>query len=238
MAFDSEQRRAALRSFLAEHKELNPGRWEPAAGLGEGTLRKFLKGKTNTLTDQTYEKLADAASSALGRLVKVAELQGGDPHTPYKNGHGATSGFERVANSRDLLVTPLLMWKLVHGTSGQQGAFLLSSEQVDTIPRAELVADAKRAFSCKLLDNANAPGYRAGHTVVVDPDVGAVIGDLCIFTDESKVAAGAPSMAAIFVGHTATHWLATQNAVPGEQKLIRETYPQVWPVVLHYPHGV
>lgn len=239
MAFDPEQRRAALRSFLGDNKELNPGLWETTAGLGEGTLRKFLKGKTETLTDKTYEKLADAASHVLGRLVLPHELQGGEGSViafpQKKNGLGATSDLDRIV--RDKSVTSLVTWKLVHSTTGQQGAFVLSSEQVGDIPRDDLVATAKRAFSCKLLDNANGPGYRAGHIIVVDPDVGAVIGDLCIFTDESKIATGAPSMAAILAGHSATHWIVTQNLVTGDQKLSRETYPQAWPVVLHYPHG-
>lgn len=239
----SDHRRAALREFLAKHTKLNPNRWEKQAGLGEGTLRKYLDGTTKTLTGQTYDKLAIAASELLERSVKLYELQGGDgvvvslPARP--NGHGATSPLERMQKLRDHSVTSLLIWTLAHSMSGQQGAFVLSSEAAVEIPPAEQVAEAKKPFRCKLLDDANAPGYAAGHTVEVSPSVGAVKNDLCIFTDESKVlAGGAPSVAAILRSVTATHWIVTQNAIPGEQELSRETYPQAWPVTVHYPHGI
>lgn len=241
MAFDPTQRRDALKAFLERHEGLNINLWERTAELGEGTLRKFIAGLTKSLTDETYTKLAEAATELLGRKVELYELQGGDGHIvqlrQYANAKGATSRLERADIPRDQSVTALLMWKVVHGSSGRSGAFVLSSEPVGEIPRTEPVLSAKKSFSCKLLDNANAPGYRAGHVVVVDPDVGAVIGDLCIFTDERKIEAGAPSIAAIFRGVTATHWIITQNEVPGEQQISRDEYPQAWPVVVHYPHG-
>lgn len=242
MAVTPEHRRTALQDFLGKHEELNPNRWEKRAGLGEGTLRKFLDGKTKTLTGQTYDKLRDAASDILGRSVGLYELQGGDgfivPFPKQANGTGATGGLERANLARDKSVTTLAVWKLAHGTSGRSGAFVLSSDKIDEIPRDERLATAKNAFACKLLDNANAPGYRAGHTVIVDPDVGAVVGDLCIFTDESKILTGAPSLAAVLKDVTSSHWIVTQNAVEGDQSLDRASYPQAWPVIVHYPHGV
>ena len=242
MAFDPDQRREALRAFIASHSELNINRWEKTARLGEGTLRKFLDGETKTLTDKTYAKLQDAANALLQRSVELAELQGGDgfliAFPKRTNGRGATSPLEPTQMMRDRPVTTLLLWKLAHSSSGQQGAFVLSSEAAIDLPHAEKVAEARKTFRCKLLDNANAPGYAAGHTIDVSPSVGAVINDLCIFTDESKVlSGGAHSVAAILRGFTATHWIVTQNAVPGEQELSRETYPQAWPVTVHYPHG-
>lgn len=242
MAVDTDHRRSAMRAFLQNHKTLNANLWERRAELGEGTLRKYLEGKTKTLTGQTYDKLKEAASDLLGRKVQLYELDGGDgvivPILGRANGHGATTPLEHTQIVRDDAVTTLLIWRLGHSTSGQQGAFLLSSEAIVELPRADLVSEAKKPFRCKLLDNANAPGYAAGHVIVVDPEGGAVIGDLCIFTDESKVlTGGSPSMAAILRGFTATHWIVTQNAVPGDQNLPRGTYPQAWPVTVHYPRG-
>lgn len=242
MGFNSEQRRAALQAFLDRHPDaLNVNKWEREAGLGEGTLRRFLKGDTKSLTDNTYVQLAEAASRLTKRIVSTNELQGADPNqqpTSRIEGMGNISPLTPVDIMRDEKVTSLLNWKLAHSSSGQQGAFVLTSEALVELPRPSLIAEAKKPFRCKLLDNANAPGYCAGHTIVVDPEGGAVINDLCIFTDETKVVnGGAPSMAAIFRGFTATHWTVTQNAVPGEQKLSRETYPQAWPVIVHYPRG-
>lgn len=236
-----DHRRAALQTFLKNHKELNANRWERQAELGEGTLRKYLDGKTGTLTGKTYDKLTAAASEILDRPVALGELQGEEEHrqhTARRPGTGAISALKPVDIMRDQAVTTLLIWKLAHGISGQQGAFVLSSEAIVELPHADLVAEAKKPFRCKLLDNANAPGYAAGHTIEVSPSVGAHLNDLCVFTDESKVlTGGAPSLAAVLRGFTATHWIVTQNEVPGEQKLARTTYPQAWPVTVHYPRG-
>lgn len=240
MAFDPNQRRIALQAFIAKHEDLNVNRLEKQADLGEGTLRKFLRGDTKTLTDETYTKLQEAATFILKRDVELFELHGGDGYVTIlrqHNGRGATTRLERADNARDRTVTALLTWKSAHGSSGRLGAFVLSNERAGEIPRPEQVEKSKRAFSCKLLDSANNPGYRAGHMVVVDPDVGAVVGDLCIFTDERKLDDGAPSIAAIFRGVTATHWIISQNEVPGDQQLSREEFPQAWPVVVHYPHA-
>lgn len=240
MAFDAEQRRAALQKFM-DREKLKIAPWEGAAKLGEGTLRKFMGGETKTLTDRSYEKLADGATELLDRTVNLYELQG----TPQgHNGSGATGGktgrisaLHPTTKTSDQFVIPLVMWKMAYGDSGRQGAFVLSDEVVGEIPRPERVAKAKRAFSCKLLDNANAPGYRAGHVIVVDPDTGPIAGDLCIFTADPTSDGGADSVAAIFAGFDANHWFVTQNEVPGKQELSRKEYPQAWPVVVHYPHG-
>lgn len=227
-----------------EHKELNVNRLEKKGGLGEGTLRKFVDGKTQSLNTDTYDKIRLAASDILKRSVSLGELQGEDEPQkppPPPPGTGAISAFTPADIVRDQSVTTLLVWRLVHSTSGQQGAFVLSSEAIMEIPRADLVAEAKKPFRCKLLDNANGPGYAAGHTIVVDPDPenGAAIGELCVFTDESKIlSGGAPSIAAILKDFTATHWIVTQNKVAGDQELPRSIYPQAWPVTAHYPRGV
>lgn len=240
MAFNAEQRRSALQAFMTREK-INIGRWEDAAELGEGTLRKFINEDTESMTDRSYEKLADGASRLLDRTVTPDELRG--THINHNGSAqpdgrtGKTSPVEPLLKFSDQSMPPLVMWKMAFGDSGRQGAFVLSDEVVGEIPRPGSVAKAKKAFSCKLLDNANAPGYRSGHTIVLDPDIGPVVGDLCIFTADPTTVGGANSVAAIFVGHTATHWIVTQNAVPGEQELSREDFPQAWPVVVHYPHG-
>ncbi len=77
MAFDANQRRQALRAFMAG-AGLNVAQWESLSGLGDGTLRKFLDDPTGakTLTDKTYARLAAGATKKIGRPVGVAELQG------------------------------------------------------------------------------------------------------------------------------------------------------------------
>ena len=78
--FDANQRRQALRAFMAG-AGLNVAQWESLSGLGDGTLRKFLDDPTGakTLTDKTYARLAAGAARKTGRAVGVAELQGEFP---------------------------------------------------------------------------------------------------------------------------------------------------------------
>ncbi len=74
VSFDPEQRRLALRTFIATHS-LRVLPWCEAAGLAEATLRGFLAGRTRTLSDETYELLADAASSMLERQIHASDLR-------------------------------------------------------------------------------------------------------------------------------------------------------------------
>lgn len=77
MSYDEKQRRSALQSFIDQH-DLRVAPWARAAGLGESTVRDFLSGRNRTLTDETYEKLAAAATEKIGRTVSASELRG-DP---------------------------------------------------------------------------------------------------------------------------------------------------------------
>lgn len=78
MPYSAEQRRNALKSFM-DANELQPKAWARAAGLSESSLWPFLSGKkTKALGDDTYEKLADAATELLHRQVTASELRG-DP---------------------------------------------------------------------------------------------------------------------------------------------------------------
>lgn len=57
--YDADKRRAALRRVMKE-RGLTLNGWAVAAGLSEGGLRDFFNGKSNSLTDKTYVKLAAA----------------------------------------------------------------------------------------------------------------------------------------------------------------------------------
>ncbi|MGE0154780.1 MAG: S24 family peptidase [Reyranellaceae bacterium] len=59
--YDAEKRRTALRRLMKE-RGLSVNGWAKAAGLSEGGLRDFLSGKSSSLTDRTYVKLANAVS--------------------------------------------------------------------------------------------------------------------------------------------------------------------------------
>lgn len=73
--YDSAQRRDALRKFLEANK-FSVLQWTKAAGLTESSLRHFLAGRSRSLGDETYEKLARAASELVGHPVSASELRG------------------------------------------------------------------------------------------------------------------------------------------------------------------
>lgn len=70
MAFsESEKRRRALKAYIdANGIKILP--WATAAGVSEAAVRLFIKGRTESLNETTYRKLATAAE------VTVAELLG------------------------------------------------------------------------------------------------------------------------------------------------------------------
>jgi phage repressor protein C with HTH and peptisase S24 domain len=75
MAYDPNKVRAALRSFLSS-TGLKEFPLEQAAEVGAGTIRAFLGARTRAMTDETWNKLASAATKKTGRLVTAAELRG------------------------------------------------------------------------------------------------------------------------------------------------------------------
>lgn len=72
---NADKKRRAIEAFLRA-TGLKPFPLAKAAGVSEGTVRNFLDGRSETLTDRTYEKLAAGASKLLGRPVRAAELRG------------------------------------------------------------------------------------------------------------------------------------------------------------------
>lgn len=71
----SELRRSAIQNFMkARGLKMKP--WADKAGIAEGTIRGFLKGRADSLTHSTLQKLADAADAT------VAELIGEKPAQP------------------------------------------------------------------------------------------------------------------------------------------------------------
>lgn len=80
MPYDQRQAVSALATFQ-EVSGLRDYPWEIASGVGEGTIRRFKNGKARSLTWETYEKLADGASSLLNRKVEARELLGDYPNT-------------------------------------------------------------------------------------------------------------------------------------------------------------
>lgn len=75
MSYDAIRARAALSKFMAAAK-LKEFPLEQAAGVAEGTIRAFRTGRTHSMTEETYVRLASAATEKLGRTISAAMLRG------------------------------------------------------------------------------------------------------------------------------------------------------------------
>ena len=74
-AFNPQLRRRTLRAFMQTHS-LTVNGWATSAGLRESTLRNFLNGDSESMSDRSYELLAAA------RGVPVSVLRGEVPAAP------------------------------------------------------------------------------------------------------------------------------------------------------------
>lgn len=66
-AFNPELRRRALREYMAAH-DLTVNGWTTLAGLRESTLRNFLNGDSQSLSDRSYELLAAVRGDPVSKL--------------------------------------------------------------------------------------------------------------------------------------------------------------------------
>lgn len=64
----ADKRRDAIRHFMTV-RDLKIKPWTKTAMVGEGALRNFLNGRTESLTHSTLEKLAFAANATIGELI-------------------------------------------------------------------------------------------------------------------------------------------------------------------------
>lgn len=118
----TEQRRRALAAF-AKKGGFKVGRWEKEAGLGDGTLRKFLDGVAHTITDRTIHRLAEGAGKILKRPVSASELLGDAnqpmPFISYSSNEAPTELISRLMNE---LYDPATMPK---GSAKEEVVFAL-----------------------------------------------------------------------------------------------------------------
>jgi len=185
MNFDPEQRRRALQAFM-DRERIKVSPWEKAADLGGGTLRKFLDGTTDTLTDRTYAKLAAGAAALKGRPIRAQALQ------EITDGlHDRVNSTESPSLSTATRATVDERQKIesapprpappkeelpgipVMGTSlaGREGDFQLNSgEPVDHVRRPTHLKDRKGLFCLWVSGTSMQPWKRPGQLVFLDPN--------------------------------------------------------------------
>ena len=105
-AFNPEQRRRALRAYMrqAEHEKVLP--WARKAGVSEASIRNFLNGDSDSLSDRTYSLLAAADEVPIGALTGAPDAEESDKPTltvPVRSYVGAGDEIVVVPNDQEPL---------------------------------------------------------------------------------------------------------------------------------------
>lgn len=187
MAFDANQRRRALRRFMAG-AGLNVAQWETLSGLGDGTLRKFLDDPTGakTLTDKTYAKLAAGAARKTGRPVGVAELQGESPDESSAGSGGVPIGdiAGNVAPAFDAPARPMIGHMLqdvpLYGTAmggDGNGEFEMNGTVIDHVARPPGILGRGDVFALNVVGDSMWPWRKPNSLIYVERDRAPSVND-------------------------------------------------------------
>jgi len=216
---DMEQRRVAIREFLKLRRDLKIAGWEKKAGLGDGTLRKFLDGRSQTLTDKTYQQLAAAAG------VAVTVLQ--SPPSPSE-ATNSTSGNSQVLASVPVRngTVDLPVWGVRPLSAG---IWEINPRPIAMTIRPDILKYSHNAFGIYCNGTEQSPAFEPRDMLLVDPTKPAAIGDDVLFAKGFHGADTEPfrSILRRLIGETATHYLVEQFNPRERQKLAKDEWPHL-----------
>lgn len=107
-------------------------------------------------------------------------------------------------------------------------SFRIASENSRSASIAE-PAVACEEFSFTVVGSENAPAYKAGNRVWVNPDEEIELGEDCLFLQEPTCADGTLAVLGELVRVTDRAWIVKQHANPEEeQSLPRKDWPTAW----------
>lgn len=160
----SEDRRRDLQQFIDAH-DITVSRWAKEAGISEGTVRNFLAGRSETLTQATVEALAEALDVTASAIFPSQEKRRGRKGTRDALTFIAKSpgGF----GAKDL---PIM------GTV-QTGGRGLARGTATVTERPAYLKGIKTAYALGLRDPMMSPAFEPGWLVYVDPTENAKAGD-------------------------------------------------------------
>ena len=76
--YSSTARRRVLQAFIHRNK-LKVQTWTTASGMSESVVRHFLEGRSESMSDRTYSRLAQGATKLLERPIDASALRGDPP---------------------------------------------------------------------------------------------------------------------------------------------------------------
>lgn len=213
MAYDAERSRKALQNFI-DRTSLKEHPWELASGVGPGTIRAFLKGRSKTLTENTYEKLAAGATKSLGRQVLASELRGPASQSDSTSMSSETTASEPVSPRQqiqpvDLLTGPNDVPVWASAAAGDDGAMVLSDAPIDHIRRSERMLGVKNPFAFYVHGTSMSPAIKNGDQVVINPGLPPRIDDECVFISDDG-AGGMLALVKTLVRSTPERWQVKQ----------------------------
>jgi hypothetical protein len=201
MIFDPRQRRAALHNFLVTHK-IRPYPLVQAAGLSESVVRGYLAGRSSSITDKNYEKLAEAASALLGRRVTADELRG------------------EITQRTDLAIDAYL------GTDST----ILDYSGTEPVRYVKAPDDLADGGALMVKDSAGLPMFEAGDVLIwakPDSDVTPALGKIAVV----QIKNGPRVLRRLMRGRGRYryHLLAINSSTPPlEDRLVLSVAPIVW----------
>jgi hypothetical protein len=234
MPQDARRQREALQAFVDRY-EIVPTAWEKEAGIGDGTLTKFLNGKTESVTTKTLTRLAVAFSEKYQRPIEWTDLVS----TISTNESGNASPHNtspEMPIDESLPSIPLWRSSPGAGADDELGGWILSLADAGTAPRPETLRYTQLANGFKVLDRKNEPVYSYKDTVIIDRDLPADPGEDCALTSEPTEGKPVRVMLGKLVRETLKLWIITQYAMPGEIEVPKELFPNAWPIAARYLH--
>jgi len=196
--YDPETRREALRRFIEANK-IKVTVWCREAGVSNGSVRAFLKGDSNSLTDKTLTKLAGASGVSVGVLTGEAEAlsRAQDGARQLENAFTDREVIKAVVeqmkgSGRTVPVYSAAVCDPACGTAGLVHAAALFIDRQSESARANMVVGLesfKTAFIFSVAGNAMSPRYEAGEGVAVASDPLIEPGDHVLFGLKDPVGA-------------------------------------------------
>jgi len=213
---DMEQRRVAIREFLRLRNDLRIAGWEKKAGLGDGTLRKFLDGRSQTLTDKTYQQLAAAAG------VTVAVLQSPSEASKLTNDGSRIVASVPVKSS----LVELPVWGV---RALENGHWEINPRPIGMTVRPDFLRFSHNAFGIYCTGTEQSPAFEPRDMLLIDPTKPAGFGDDVLFAQDFHDGDTEPFRGVLrrLVGETPTHYLVRQFNPPENQKLAKAEWPSL-----------
>lgn len=235
MDFDTAKRRKALKDFQIR-TGLKVAPWEKEAGLGDGTLRKYLDEVSHTMTDRTLQRLAMAATRMLGREVLVAEMLGETPiQGSFLNDVAGRARQQVTGAAGTSLATPAILRDLMVHSSAKGGtddlsAMVISSEPVAYVERPAPLLGVVDGYAVYISGDSMSPAYESGDLAFVNPSLPPRPSNYCVFQGAHEDGVHRALLKRL-VRETSTTWQVKQYEPPMTFSLQKSHWPQAHVVI-------